>query len=66
MYIAVDRNGTRRGRARCVALLVSLVCAEENHDDQHSGCSLLDKALKDRRVLREDFNLFHPGARKVA
>ena len=65
MYTEVDRNGTRRGRARCVALLVSLVCAEENHDDQYSGCSLLDKALKDRRVLREDFNLFHPGARKL-
>ena len=66
MYTAVNRNGTHRRQAWCVALLVSFVCAEENHDDQHSGCSLLNKALKDRRVLRKYFNLFHLGARKVA
>jgi hypothetical protein len=42
-----------------------MVCvAEETHDDRHSVCSSLDEALKDRRVLREGFNPFHPGAKK--
>ena len=37
------------------------MCGGETHDDRHSVCALFDEALKGR-VLRESFNLFHPGA----
>ena len=38
-------------------VLLLFVGAGETHDDQHSVCSLLDKAVNDRRVLREGFDL---------